>query len=74
LDGYEHHRQLPITVGILIFDHVEILDVADPFEVFSVARLNEERQYIEPSPFRVILLGKNWSRSWQLAVNALFPM
>lgn len=74
MDTNKHHRQLPITVGILIFDHVEVLDVADPFEVFSVARLNEERLYIEPSPFRVLLLGKNRSRSWQLAANALFPM
>ena len=32
---------LPITVGILIFDQVEVLDVAGPFEVFSVTRLNE---------------------------------
>jgi hypothetical protein len=74
MDTNKHHRQLPITVGILIFDHVEVLDVADPFEVFSVARLNEERRYIEPSPFRVLLLGKNRSRSWQLAAYALFPM
>ena len=51
-------KKLPITVGILIFEQVEILDVAGPFEVFSVARLNEERRSIEPSPFRILLLGK----------------
>lgn len=48
----KNHNQLPITVGILIFDQVEVLDVAGPFEVFSVARLNEKRRQIEPSPFR----------------------
>jgi hypothetical protein len=26
---------LPITVGILIFDEVEVLDVTGPFEVFA---------------------------------------
>jgi transcriptional regulator GlxA family with amidase domain len=51
-------KQLPITVGILIFEQVEVLDVAGPFEVFSVARLNEKKRSIEPSPFRVLLLGK----------------
>jgi hypothetical protein len=49
---------LPVTVGILIFNEVEVLDVAGPFEVFSVTRLNEERRQIEPSPFRVLLLGE----------------
>jgi hypothetical protein len=33
---------IPLTVGILIFDQVEVLDVAGPFEVFSATRLNEE--------------------------------
>ena len=27
-----------LTVGILIFDDVEVLDFCGPFEVFSVAR------------------------------------
>jgi hypothetical protein len=27
---------LPLTVGILIFDQVEVLDVAGPFEVFGL--------------------------------------
>lgn len=29
-----NQNQLPLTVGILIFDQVEVLDVAGPFEVF----------------------------------------
>lgn len=74
MDLNNGHNQLPIVVGILIFDQVEVLDVAGPFEVFSVARLNEERRQIEPSPFRVLLLGENRIRSWQLAVYALFLM
>lgn len=49
---------MPVTVGILIFNEVEVLDVAGPFEVFSVTRLNEERRQIEPSPFRVLLLAE----------------
>jgi transcriptional regulator GlxA family with amidase domain len=52
------HKPLPVTVGILIFNEVEVLDVAGPFEVFSVTRLNEERRWIEPSPFRVFLLAE----------------
>ena len=43
-----NENQLPLTVGILIFDQVEVLDVAGPFEVLAVTRLNEERgQYFE---------------------------
>jgi len=32
-----NQKRLP-TVGILIFDDVEVLDFCGPFEVFSVAR------------------------------------
>ena len=35
------NNKVPLLVGILIFDQVELLDVAGPFEVFSVTRLNE---------------------------------
>ena len=38
----KNNNNLPILVGILIFDQVELLDVAGPFEVFSVTRLNEK--------------------------------
>ncbi|HJT48780.1 MAG TPA: DJ-1/PfpI family protein [Nitrososphaeraceae archaeon] len=52
---------MPLLVGILIFDQVELLDVAEPFEVFSVTRLNEKEKG-EPewssSPFRVILVAE----------------
>jgi transcriptional regulator GlxA family with amidase domain len=52
-------NQLPLTVGILIFDQVEVLDVAGPFEVLAVTRLNEERRQEELSPFRVLLVSEN---------------
>src|SRR6266540_4499317 len=52
-------ESLPLTVGILIFHDVEVLDVAGPFEVFSVARLHEERRREESSPFRVLLVSES---------------
>ena len=67
------HKQLPITVGILIFEQVEVLDVAGPFEVFSVARLNEERRSIEPSPFRILLLGKTLDQVTAVGGLRLIP-
>ena len=67
------HKQLPITVGILIFEQVEVLDVAGPFEVFSVARLNEERRSIEPSPFRILLLGKTLNQVTAVGGLRLIP-
>ena len=73
LDPEEDHLQLPITVGILIFDQVEVLDVAGPFEVFSVVRLNEERRYTEPSPFRVLLLGKRLDHVLAIGGLRLIP-
>jgi transcriptional regulator GlxA family with amidase domain len=56
----QNQNQLPLTVGILIFDQVEVLDVAGPFEVFSVTRLNEERRLDESSssPFRILLISE----------------
>ncbi|MBF0529021.1 MAG: DJ-1/PfpI family protein [Deltaproteobacteria bacterium] len=46
-------------VGIVIFDDVEVLDFCGPFEVFSAARLNEERRREEPSPFEVFLAAQS---------------
>jgi hypothetical protein len=58
---------LPITVGILIFDEVEVLDVTGPFEVFCVTRLDEKRRLEESSPFRLLLIAEtqtNYSCWW----------
>jgi transcriptional regulator GlxA family with amidase domain len=52
-------NRVPLMVGILIFDHVEVLDVAGPFEVFSVTRLNEMRRFEDTSPFHVILIAES---------------
>ena len=46
------------TVGILIFDNVEVLDVAGPFEVFSITRLDENKRDWTDSPFRICLLAE----------------
>jgi transcriptional regulator GlxA family with amidase domain len=51
-------NNLPIMVGILIFDQVEVLDVAGPFEVFSVTRLNEKSRWEESSPFQLLLVSE----------------
>lgn len=49
------------SVGILIFDGVEVLDFAGPFEVFSRARLTpgvESRRSDEAAPFDVFTVAK----------------
>lgn len=49
--------QLPLTVAILIFDDVEVLDFAGPFEVFNVAS-----ELIPRAPFQafqVLTVGLN---------------
>jgi len=47
-----------LTVGIYLFDEVEVLDFAGPFEVFSTAsRLAVLRG--EAAPFRVLLIGRH---------------
>jgi transcriptional regulator GlxA family with amidase domain len=45
-------------VGILIFPDVAVLDFCGPFEVFSVARLDEARRREEPSPYEVVLVAE----------------
>jgi transcriptional regulator GlxA family with amidase domain len=46
-------------VGIVLFEDIEVLDFCGPFEVFSVARLNEEKRREEPSPFEVGLVAEH---------------
>ena len=52
------NKKIPLIVGILIFDDVEILDVAGPFEVFAVTRLNDEKRLQQSSPFKVYLISE----------------
>ena len=50
----------PLNIGIFIFDGVEILDFAGPFEVFSRTRLVpgvESRRTEESAPFRVFTIA-----------------
>jgi transcriptional regulator GlxA family with amidase domain len=44
--------KLPISLGILLFDEVEVLDFAGPFEVFTKAGMNQD-----PKPFKVFTLA-----------------
>jgi transcriptional regulator GlxA family with amidase domain len=49
------------TVGILIFDGVEVLDFAGPFEVFSRTRLvagADSRRADDSAPFEVFTVGR----------------
>jgi transcriptional regulator GlxA family with amidase domain len=46
------------TVGILIFEDVEVLDFCGPFEVFSVTRLDAQSRREQSSPFDVRLVAK----------------
>ncbi len=53
-------RSGPIHVGILIFDQVEVLDFAGPYEVFSRARLEAgaaSRRTDDDAPFRVFTVA-----------------
>ncbi len=45
-------------VGILIFPDVEVLDFCGPFEVFSVARLDEAKRREMPGPYQVLLVAE----------------
>jgi len=47
------------TVGIVIFDDIEVLDFCGPFEVFAETRLDEAKRREEPSPFEVKLIAQN---------------
>ena len=40
----DNNNILPLMVRVLIFDQVELLDIAGPFEVFSVTRLNQKEE------------------------------
>ena len=45
-------------LGILIFNDVEVLDFAGPFEVLSAVRLHEENRREDSSPFEVLLVAE----------------
>jgi len=46
------------TIGIYLFDGVEVLDFAGPFEVFSTAaRVHGRQEPPSPPPFVVVTVG-----------------
>src|SRR5689334_19132786 len=46
------------TVGILIFEDVEVLDFAGPFEVFSTTRLPGRDSGDDERPFQVVTIAE----------------
>lgn len=48
----------PLKVGILLFNEVEVLDFAGPFEVFSATDAKEN----EPKPFEVMTITQDGDR------------
>ncbi len=57
----------------MIFDSVEVLDVAGPFEVFSVTRLNEQHRLQELSPFKVIMIAEKADQITAIGGLRLIP-
>ena len=49
------------SVGIVIFEDVEVLDFCGPFEVFSVTRSDPDRRRETASPFDVLLVARDES-------------
>lgn len=48
------------TVGLYLYDDVEVLDFAGPFEVFSTAsRVARRRRPEAPAPFRVVTVARH---------------
>jgi transcriptional regulator GlxA family with amidase domain len=45
-------------VGIVMFDNIEVLDFAGPYEVLTAARLDESRRWETQSPFEVLLVAE----------------
>lgn len=48
-----------LTVGILIYDDVEVLDFTGPYEVFSVTRALDQPEFTDPCPFEILLVSEH---------------
>ena len=47
------------TVGIFVFENVEVLDFAGPYEVFTTAsRVHRRSRPSDPDPFKVFTIGR----------------
>lgn len=60
-------------IGIVLFDEVEVLDFAGPFEVFSVTRLDESRRREDKSPFDVVLVAEHLAPVMATGAMAVLP-
>ena len=61
LGGQREVDRLHRTVGILLFDDVEVLDFSGPFEVFFAARL-EGQDDDDPALFDVVTIAQEIGR------------
>ena len=52
------NREPKFVAGILIYDNVEVLDFAGPFEVFSVVRHDEAPLITDPCAVRILLVAE----------------
>jgi transcriptional regulator GlxA family with amidase domain len=53
---------MTLTVGVLVYDEVEVLDFAGPFEVFSTAnRMHRRHESDSGEPFRVTVIAEQVS-------------
>ena len=62
MDGTEGPTRRKVNVGILLFEDVEVLDFAGPFEVFSQTRLEpgiESRSSTDSAPFHVFTVAQS---------------
>ena len=46
------------TIGILVFDKIEVLDFVGPYEVFIAVRLDESKRWETKPPFDVYLVAE----------------
>ena len=47
-----------VKVGILIYDNVEVLDFAGPYEVFNVTRMLDKPALADPCPFEILVVSE----------------
>lgn len=51
--------QSPISIGILLFNQVELLDFAGPYEVFCMANAITTKDGMQKDPFSVLTVAEN---------------
>lgn len=62
------------TIGIYVFDDVEVLDFAGPYEVFTCAtRVSGKLAHATPPPFKVMTIGRHKNMLRARAGLSVFP-